>query len=208
MMRFGTQRTRRDQRGFTLTELMITVALIGVLASIAIPSFISYQAKTRRSEAFTTLSGIATTYIAFYAEEGYYPDMITETGQPSLPPGGLSTVKIPWDATAEGFFDLVGFQLEGDVWHKYDVATPDNGVTCSNGCTNCFSLTAHGDTDADTQWGAVMYAHPQRDAGGNVTGSCTSLVGQGGVGISPPVGHWDEPAVVLVDGGGNTLDQF
>ncbi|MFP8876425.1 MAG: prepilin-type N-terminal cleavage/methylation domain-containing protein, partial [Myxococcota bacterium] len=49
----------RAQSGFTLIELMITVALVGVLSALAIPNFRSYQAKARRIEAFSNLSALA-----------------------------------------------------------------------------------------------------------------------------------------------------
>ena len=65
----------RRSRGFTLTELMITVALIGTLAAIAIPEFFRYQARARRSEGFTHLAGIARSYKAYHAEQGRFPDM-------------------------------------------------------------------------------------------------------------------------------------
>jgi prepilin-type N-terminal cleavage/methylation domain-containing protein len=45
-----------NQQGFTLVELMIVVAIIGLLAAIAIPSFLSYQLKAKTSEAKTSLA--------------------------------------------------------------------------------------------------------------------------------------------------------
>ncbi|MFV8259609.1 type IV pilin protein [Bdellovibrio bacteriovorus] len=59
---------RKSQSGFSLVELMVVVAIIGILASIAIPSINKYMAKARQSEAKTNLSSLYTAEKAFYAE--------------------------------------------------------------------------------------------------------------------------------------------
>ena len=56
----------RTQAGFTLIELMITVAIVGILSAIAIPNFLSYQARARQSEARAVLAGI------FVTEQSYF----------------------------------------------------------------------------------------------------------------------------------------
>ncbi len=62
----------RTQRGFTLIELMVTVAILGILASIAISSFMQYQARARQSEAKVNLGGIYMGEIVYFTEEGRY----------------------------------------------------------------------------------------------------------------------------------------
>ena len=62
----------KGQKGFTLIELMIVVAIIGILAAIAIPNFLQYQMKSRQSEAKTNLQAIKTSEVAFQAERGCY----------------------------------------------------------------------------------------------------------------------------------------
>lgn len=62
----------RMQKGFTLIELMIVVAIIGILAAIAIPNFMRFQAKSKQSEAKTNLGAIGTTAEAYRAEHDTY----------------------------------------------------------------------------------------------------------------------------------------
>jgi len=62
----------KREAGFTLIELMIVVAIIGILAAIAIPNFMTYQAKARQSEAKVGLGGIFTTAVSYFAENGTY----------------------------------------------------------------------------------------------------------------------------------------
>ena len=64
--------TMRKASGFTLIELMIVVAIIGILAAIAIPNFLKFQCKAKQSEAKTNLAGIFTAEKAFFGEYNTY----------------------------------------------------------------------------------------------------------------------------------------
>ena len=60
------------KKGFTLIELMIVVAIIGILAAIAIPNFLRYQTKSKQTEAKTSLGAIGTNAEAYRAEADTY----------------------------------------------------------------------------------------------------------------------------------------
>lgn len=70
----------KSQAGFSLVELMVVVAIIGILASLAIPSVGKYMAKARQSEAKTQLSSLYTAEKAFYAEYAAYHTMFGAIG--------------------------------------------------------------------------------------------------------------------------------
>jgi len=61
------------QKGFTLIELMIVVAIIGILAAIALPAYQDYTARSQMSEAMTLASGARTAVSEFYSAKGDYP---------------------------------------------------------------------------------------------------------------------------------------
>ena len=65
-------RRLRMNAGFTLIELVIVVAIIGILAALAIPNFMNYQGKARQSEAKVGLGGIFTAATAYFASNATY----------------------------------------------------------------------------------------------------------------------------------------
>ena len=62
------------QKGFTLIELMIVVAIIGVLAAIAMPQYNKYVARTQVAEAFVLLGPVKQALTLYYQENGAFPN--------------------------------------------------------------------------------------------------------------------------------------
>jgi len=70
---------KQGQKGFTLIELMIVIAIIGILAAIAIPNFISYRKRSYDAAAQSDLKNLMTAQEAYYVDNSTYKD-ITLTG--------------------------------------------------------------------------------------------------------------------------------
>ena len=80
-------RVPKGSKGFTLIELMIVVAIVGILVAVAIPNFLTYQAKARQAEAKAVLGGIFTAATTvMYAQSGTY--LITDISQLAFTPTG------------------------------------------------------------------------------------------------------------------------
>ena len=102
----------KGQKGFTLIELMIVVAIIGILAAIAIPNFLRYQATSRQSEARTDLGGIFVAETSFFGERSRY-----------------------------GSFDEIGFQLAGNAANRYTYRSGTGGATPGANAGACRAAT-------------------------------------------------------------------
>ncbi len=64
----------RNQKGFTLIELMIVIAIIGILAAIAIPQFSRYRGKSYNAASLADARNLKTDFEAYYAEWEVYPN--------------------------------------------------------------------------------------------------------------------------------------
>ncbi len=113
--------------GFTLIELMIVVAIIGILAAIAIPNFLKFQLKAKTSEGKTNLAAIRTAEESVYAEFGSY---VSANVSPSASTQSVKQAFVNKDGTNQGF-DLVGWEPEGRVYFNYGVVIATSEFTAS-----------------------------------------------------------------------------
>lgn len=65
--------TKKDQRGFTIVELLIVIVVIGILAALVVTTYGGIQAKARDSERKSDLAALQTQLEAYYANNGFYP---------------------------------------------------------------------------------------------------------------------------------------
>ena len=124
----------RGKGGVTLIEVMVVVAIVGMLAAIAIPAYNNYVTRSRRSDAFTALETVRAAQEMYRAEKGYYLGGFADlVGCDSGMAGDNYTLSINrtdnthYTATAEseekqdGDFD---FRVDQDGTHEYK---PDSG---------------------------------------------------------------------------------
>lgn len=147
-----------DQKGFTLIELMIVVAIIGILAAVAIPNFLRYQAKSKQSEARVLLSGLYTSQVAFFAEENGYGT---------------------WNMAAGAVTDthLIGFAPAATPKYYQDstcTACPGGGPSVNGSATNTnFTNDAQANIDGDATVDVWTVSDANREPN-NATNDVTS----------------------------------
>ncbi len=123
-----------DQKGFTLTELIIVVAIIGILAMIAVPAYIGQQKKAARTEAYTNLQNLRLLEEQFFAENGQYISPANGTNAvmaavPGFKPGPTSSLLYDYSITT-----LTGKGLPNPVPIPYDNSTVDLSVSTTPCC--------------------------------------------------------------------------
>ncbi len=79
--------TKKVQQGFTLIELMIVVAIIGILAAIAIPAYQDYTIRSQVTEGLSLASAVKTSVAEVYADEGAWPADLAAAGIANSPVG-------------------------------------------------------------------------------------------------------------------------
>ena len=93
----------KGKKGFTLIELLIVIAIIGILAAIAIPTYLSYVNRAKDSEASTNLGAIFTDETAFNATNSVYIN--AGNAEYSVAPGATATATHPFYAVGTSYYD-------------------------------------------------------------------------------------------------------
>ncbi len=179
----------KKAKGFTLIELMIVVAIIGILAAIAIPNFLRYQLRSKFSELRTNVEAIRKSeeslrqgerQVCINAATGAY---VANTQTPDATPGGQKITWQPLDYAAAARLD---WNVEGGTYGVYtvgvknQVAVPGGANPTVATCLTtdrlgilglAYAIQGVSNIDGDAALGLVGMWRPQRDNAGAVVGT-------------------------------------
>jgi prepilin-type N-terminal cleavage/methylation domain-containing protein len=126
---------KRKESGFTIVELLIVIVVIGILAALVITTFSGIQKKARDTERTTDIKALHGQIEAYFAQNGYYPDLsnVTTTDLKGLDAGALVDPK--------GGSLVAG---AGDASHYGYAPSKDDGTACTTAAKDCtkYVLTA------------------------------------------------------------------
>lgn len=132
-------RTATDSHGFTLIELMVAVAVLGVIVAIAYPAHIEFVERSRRAEAQEALQNVATLEEQFYTHNKGYTTSLSDLGVSAATENGYYLLSITTSNTIDGFAQsyTISASAQGAQRSDTDCATiqfDSNGNKSPNAC--------------------------------------------------------------------------
>lgn len=144
--------------GFTLIELMIVVAILGILAAIAIPAFVTYIRRSKTVEATESINTMFTAASSYYNPGEKQAQGITGAQFDHCTVGASTDAKVPSDIKQTGVWDTttwaaqsggLGFSVEY-AYYQYGLDSIGLGCTQPSATAGIYTLRALGNLDNDT----------------------------------------------------------
>jgi type IV pilus assembly protein PilA len=133
---------KKVQKGFTLIELMIVIAIIGILAAIAIPAYQNYTIRSQVTEGLSLADGWKTAISEFYAQNGSFPTTSSSTG-------GATAVAVT--ASSQGkYVGAIAVTTGGEIVVTYTGSQANAKLSAAG--NNKLGLTPGLDANYDVVW--------------------------------------------------------